>query len=148
MKIPFKRVEQHMTHDGHVFFHTPEACIQGYHILKQATFNQKYLFHVELNPHDPCKLFYQLNMTDPVSKSGSPRFELNNKSYLFYDYFDEIVTRTGRHMPIGTIYSDTIDFPDQILNHDFNRYLFHFIRPDKFPIAATEDLFSEVMAYE
>lgn len=148
MKIPFTRVEQHMTHDGHVFFKTPEDCIQSFHVLKQARLNDKYLFQVELNAHDPCKLFYQLNYTDPLSKSGCPQFEMNQKLYAFFDYFDEIVTRTGRHMPIGTIYSDTIDFPDQIFNHDFNRYLFHYVLPTAFPLKQEQDLFAEVMAYE
>lgn len=148
MHIPALRIEQHMTHDGHVFFKTPMDCVYSFHVLKQARLNNKFLFKVELNPCDPCKLFYQLNYTDPLLKSDHPEFEMNDKLYRFYDYFDEIVTRTGRHSPIGTIYSDTIDFPDQIFNHDFNRYLFHYLLPEKFPMTQSEDLISEVMAYD
>lgn len=145
MQLPFIRVEPHMTHDAHVFFLNKEACIQSYQLLKQAQLGTQYLFDVELSKSDSCKLFYQLRFTDALAKTENPTFELNQKCYAFFDYFDAIVTRTGRHIPLGTIYSDTVNFPDQILNHEFNQHLFHYCDPDKFPLTVPENVFADIL---
>jgi hypothetical protein len=143
--IPAIKVEQHMTHDGHVFFNTAADCTQAQLLLKQARLQNKPLFHVESNKEDPRKLFYQLKFTDELDPNTPVLFDFNQKQYKFFDYFDRIVTRTGRHIPIGTVYSDTLFFPDQIYNHDFNRYLYHYLLPETFKLREDieEELFSE-----
>jgi hypothetical protein len=83
---------------------------------------------VESNASDPTKLFYQLEytalLTDPHVE-----FTLEQKKYRFFKYFDKIVTRTGRHIPKGTIYSDTVIFPNEMNNHDFNKHLYRYFSP-------------------
>ena len=133
LNIPAIAVEQHMTHDGHVFFANKENCQQAYSQLKAATILGKPLFHVELNQHDDCKLFYMLKFTDEL-KNVKLTFEFKQGSYLFLEHFDSIVRRTGRHIPVGTIFSDTIAFADQMLNHDFNLYLFNYFKPEVFTL--------------
>jgi len=137
LKIPATHVEQHMTHDGHVFFRSSLDCETAYENLKKATLQGKPLFHVERNTHDACKLFYQLQFTDSI-ENPSATFAYNGKSYSFFKYFDNIVTRTGRHIPIGTIYSDTVSFPNHIYNHEFNQFLFHYLAPQHFPLQEEE----------
>lgn len=91
---------------------------------------------MEKNTHDPCKLFYQLKFTDKLIDKQCT-FIYQDKAYRFFDYFDEIVTRTGRHIPIGTIFSDTIKFSNHMQNHEFNHYLYHYLLPNVFqkPVA-------------
>lgn len=131
-----QQVEQHMTHDGHAFFADPEACLNAYALLKRARMNHKPLFHVEKNSQDPCKLFYQLCFTDDLDlvQDREITFSFDQKEYPFFEHFDKMVTRTGRHIPVGTVYSNIIPFADQIYNHNFNTYVFNYLRPDLFPL--------------
>jgi len=136
LKIPALRIEQHMTHDGHAFFSDSALCEQAYQQLSQATVAEKRLFHVEKNANDPCKLFYMLKFTDDLPAKVT--FSFNNKHYNFFSHFDRIVTRTGRHIPIGTVLSDTVLFPNHMQNHDFNRYVYHHFLPQAFPLPQSE----------
>lgn len=132
LNLPAVKVEQNMTHDGNVFFKSNQEREQAFALLKNATMQGKPLFHVERNPNDECKLFYHLAFTDKVDESAE--FYFDNKIFKFFKYFDEIVTRTGRHIPIGTIFSDTIKFPNHIFNHEFNKHLYHYLDPNQFPL--------------
>jgi len=146
LKLPILRVEQHMTHDGHVFFANEADRDAAFNALKYATILEKPLFHVEKNTHDSCKLFYQLKFTDQLTDKKIT-FVYEGKHYAFFEYFDEIVTRTGRHVPIGTLFSDTIVFADHMNNHEFNQYLYHYLLPTQYPWPTTEKMTSgEVFA--
>jgi hypothetical protein len=140
--IPALKVEQHMTHDGHVFFDTATACEEAFLALHSATLNQQPLFHVERNTQDDQKLFYQLKFTDKLDKKADPTFEFSGKSYPFFQHFDKIVTRTGRHIPIGNIFSKGIKFRQFIYNHEFNQYLYHALLPELYPYPETTLEFS------
>lgn len=148
LAIPAKRVEQHMTHDGHIFFESPEQRDQTFELLRHATLQEKPLFHVEKNANDPCKLFYMLKFTEllDLKTDRSIKFFYNQKPYRFFDYFDKIVTRTGRHIPMGTVLSNVIHFPDHIQNHHFNRYIFNYLLPEKFPLKQPEYIIEEELA--
>ena len=122
-----------MTHDGHAFFKSKEDCQKTYDFLKGLKIENKKLFYVELNPHDENKLFYQLSFTDEL-KDKKVCFKSDDKNYPFFKYFDAIVTRSGRHIPIGTVYSESIKFPEHMFNHEFNKYVNNFLAPEKFPI--------------
>jgi hypothetical protein len=76
--------------------------------------------------------------TDEV-QDANLMFEFNQKQYRFLEHFDTIVKRTGRHIPIGTVYSDTIRFKDHIYNHDFNRYIFNYFKPEEFELNEKSD---------
>lgn len=131
------QVEQHMTHDGHVFFDSEEARDDAFTLLSGAKIGTQKLFHVEKNEFDTQKLFYQLSFTDEIDNTAT--FTYNDKSYDFYTHFDKVVKRTGRHLPMGTIYSDSIHFPDHIFNHQFNQYLFNYINRLTFPLPNMEE---------
>lgn len=146
LDVPAIRVEQHMTHDGHAFFANAHDCDAAFEAMRHATLCGKPLFRVEKNPSDPCKLFYMLIFTDALEPSDHPTFIFSQKSFSFFEYFDRIVTRTGRHLPIGQILSNTIPFPNHIKNHEFNRYLYHYLLPDKYPISSDEWLEEEESA--
>lgn len=143
LNVPAIAVEQHMTHDGHVFFAKQDDCQKAYVDLKAATIEGKPLFHVEFNEHDNCKLFYMLKFTDELTNE-KVTFRFRGQDYLFFDHFDSIVKRTGRHIPFGTVFSDTIHFPDQIYNHDFNRYLFNYFKPAEFALPQLEEAVEEI----
>lgn len=128
-------VEQHMTHDGHAFFASKEDCQAAYDFLVSLKIENKNLFHIEKNAQDETKLFYQLNFTDDLSDK-QVTFKHQQQEYPFFKYFDKIVTRTGRHIPIGTVFSDKIKFPDHMFNHEFNKYVHHFLLPEKFSLNA------------
>lgn len=123
------RVEALMTHDAHVFMDTAEQCAVAVDLLKSAHMKKKPLFLVEQDVQNPCKFFYRLAFTDQIEQSCL--FYVNEKPYGFFQYFDKIVTRTGRHIPVGQIYSDTLVFPNDIKNHEFNQYLYHYFFPKK-----------------
>ena len=140
MKLDPVRVEQHMTHDGHAFFKTPEACQTAFDVLKSFRIIDKTLFHVEKNTENPCKLFYQLSFTDALEHKETPvtsRLE-NIQGFKFYQYFDRIVTRTGRHIPVGTVFSNDIPFVDHMFNHEFNKYIHHYLAPEHFPLKSAQ----------
>lgn len=145
LNLPILRVEQHMTHDGHVFFANSQQRDAAFEALKYATLLEKPLFQVEKNAHDSCKLFYQLKFTDKLTDK-KVTFVYEGKHYSFFEHFDEIVTRTGRHIPIGTIFSDTVVFADHMNNYEFNQYLYHYLLPEQYPWPTTEKLLGEVFA--
>lgn len=130
--VPITHVEQHMTHDGHLFFASSLDCENTFEKLKNASINGQPIFHVERNASDNRKLFVMLSFTDALEDKNIT-FTYDGKTFAFFDHFDEIVTRTGRHIPIGTIYSDTIEFKGIMQNHEFNQYLFHYFLPVHFP---------------
>jgi len=141
LEIPVTQVEQHMTHDGHLFFASSQDCENAFAKLKNATINGQALFHVEKNDSDDRKLFTMLSFTDALEDKNIT-FTYDNKKFPFFEHFDEIVTRTGRHIPIGTIYSDTVSFQEIVHNHDFNQYLFHYLLPTHFPYPVKEQKIS------
>lgn len=127
------KVEQHMTHDGHAFFNSETDRNHAYEHLKAIKVQQQPLFLVEKHTQDKTKLFYQLKFTDALDQDT--QIECQGKSYSFFELFDEIVTRTGRHIPRGTVFSNHIPFRDHIFNHEFNRYIYHYFFPEKFPLS-------------
>lgn len=129
-----QKIEQHMTHDANVYFNSQNQRDRAYEILSSVTINDTSIFHVEKNQFDSCKLFYHLTFTDKVS--AKINFKVNNKSYFFFDYFKAIVTRTGRHIPMGTVLSNDIEFKDHIDNYQFNNYIYRYFDIQEQPIEA------------
>jgi hypothetical protein len=149
LNIPALKVEQHMTHDGHVFFSNEQQRDFAYESLHNAIIEDKPLFHVEKNASDPCKLFYMLKFTDELSPQSAVTFRFNNKNYNFFEHFDRIVTRTGRHIPMGKVFSDTIPFPDHMQNHEFNKHIFHYLLPERYTLVSKQEKTSELeLEYE
>lgn len=123
--IHYSRVEQNMTHDGHMIFDKESNLNSAKKILEGMEIKNKKLFLIEMDKHDPRVIFFRLDFTEPVS--DDQLFYSNKIPYKFHDYFDSIVRRTGKHVPYGYIYSQDIEFQDNMMNHEFNHYLFRYL---------------------
>ena len=126
-----KKIEEHMTHDAHLYFSSEKECSEAFRVLKEVKINQKPLFFIESYQEDPLKLFYRLEFTDPIS--NKEQVTINSKKLDFLKYYQAIVERTGKHIPTGTIYSNTPLFPEKIKNHEINDFilkLFNFKQID------------------
>lgn len=53
---------------------------------------------------------------------------------------------TGRFIPLGTVYSQEVNFPNHIFNYEFNRYLYHYFLPESYSLKSEyieDEVFSE-----
>jgi hypothetical protein len=123
--IVFSEVEQNMTHDGHLLFKTEQDLNNGIEILESACVNEDPLFLVERRHEGNLSLFYRLDYTDELGDEAIMKCE--DRHFRFFDLFDRVVVRTGKHIPRGHIFSDKIDFDGIQYNHEFNRYLLEYI---------------------
>jgi len=110
------KIEPLMTHDAHLFFETEKECQRAVNLLKSALINGKHLFLVETYPEFPNKLFYRIDFTDKVSLDTL--FSVHNKTLRFFDYYKGIVQRTGKHIPLGTIFCNLDKLPPKLFNHE------------------------------
>lgn len=110
------RVEPLMTHDCHLFFHDRLQRDSAFELLQSATIEGKQLFWVERDENDPEKLFYRLEFTDETSSDAC--FEIQGQRFRFFDHFENVVTRTGKHCPAGFVYQSERIMPDSIQNHE------------------------------
>jgi hypothetical protein len=110
------RVEPLMTYDAHVFFATTEAAARGAAILEGARIDDKPLFFVERDAHDPLKLFYRVAMSDPVGPDA--QFTYRNTAAPFADHFTAIVQRTGKHNQNGDLFANFEIGHERFPNHE------------------------------
>jgi hypothetical protein len=110
------RIEAYMTHDAHLFFNQEEECQKAKEKLVSAEMCGQNVFLVESYPENPKKLFYRLAFTDEVPKET--HLNIQGNSFPFFDLFKPIVKRTGKHIQIGTLYSNQDLFPKTIKNHE------------------------------
>lgn len=104
-----------MTHDAHVRFKTPAERDAAVAALGAAVVEGRRLFHVEADARDACTLFYRLDFTDQLSAQARAR--VNGRDFRFRDQFVEIVTRTGKHVPVGSVFARGVDLPAEMPNH-------------------------------
>ena len=116
VNIPFRNVEQLMTNDAHVFFHTEEERNTVARELEAVTICGKPLFQVEKDRTDPNKLFYQVDFWDELEQAE--RVIVNGVEVDYLDHFEAIVARTGAHVRNGNIYYEGLDLPAQLYNHE------------------------------
>jgi hypothetical protein len=121
-----RRIEEHMTHDAHLYFSTKFECQEALSCLEKATVMGKPLFVVESYADDPLKLFYRLAFTDPLNLHGV--ILINQKRLDFFKFYKAIVERTGKHIQTGTIYSNTTLFPINIKNHEIYNYILEIFK--------------------
>jgi hypothetical protein len=109
-------VEPLMTYDAHVFFPTARDCAEARRALAAAHIGGRRVFEVEADPVNPCKLFYRIDFSDELPRGA--RLAVNGRELSFFDWFDEIVRRTGRHVPAGTALARNFDLPPLLMNHE------------------------------
>ena len=119
--IKATRVEPLMTYDAHVFFKTVNDARDGAEILEATQVEGKRLFIVEADKHDPLKLFYRVEMHDPVPADAE--FACREKIARFADHFTAIVQRTGKHSQIGDLYANFEIGKQEFLNYELSSWL-------------------------
>ncbi len=126
--IPCERVEPHMTHDAHLFFSSAEGCQYAFEQLTGAQIGDQPLFHVERYLHDPRKLFYKLIFTDRIASDAT--FTLGGRTYRFAALFQEVVTRTGRHIQTAHLLSNQ-PLPPKLKNHEIGALILEAFAPPR-----------------
>ena len=119
--VEASRVEPLMTYDAHVFFEAANDARDGAEILEMATIEGKRLFFVEIDDHDPLKLFYRVEMHDPVSANAE--FTFGKEAARFTDHFTAIVQRTGKHNQNGDLYANFKIGRQKFQNHELSNWL-------------------------
>jgi hypothetical protein len=114
-----------MTHDSHVFFAGGSERDDALAALTAATVAGQPLFYVEGDEHDPRKLFYRLSFTGDLPDGAE--FELSGRRLPFYDHFDRVVRRTGKHCQDGFVFQNKELLPARLENHLINAHILgHF----------------------
>jgi len=127
LNIKFYRVEPLMTHDAHVFFTNQEDQERAFQILSSAKVAGKPLFCVERDHADPLRIFYRVDFFDELPSAPDQKFLVQNEELLFWSHFQQIVTRTGKHVPTGFFLSLKRPSQARIQNHEiYNFILEHF----------------------
>jgi hypothetical protein len=124
INIIFESVEQLMTNDAHIMFLTEDDREIARAVLSEARLlkSEKKLFHVLVDDHDCKKLFFQVDIWNPVDSDDE--VYINGQNIPFYKYFEGIVARTGAHIPLGNIYYDNgLAFPATLKNYEVAEYL-------------------------
>jgi hypothetical protein len=119
IKLIFQSVEQLMTNDAHIMFLTENDRDVAKSLLSEARLqkSKKKLFHVLADENDCHKLFFQVDIWDPVDSDDE--VYINSLYIPFYKYFEGIVARTGAHIPLGNIYYDNgLAFPATLKNFE------------------------------
>ncbi|MBM3184493.1 MAG: hypothetical protein FJZ64_04230 [Chlamydiae bacterium] len=130
------KVEAYMTHDAHLFFETKEECERASSLLKSAEILGQKLFFIEAYPEEMKKLFYRIAFTDEVPSDIS--FKIGDKTFRFFDLFQAIVRRTGKHIPYGTLFCNQPLFPKTIKNHEIYEHLFKIAKKES-PSGSSRD---------
>jgi hypothetical protein len=112
-------IKEHMTHDAHLYFENKQQCQIAKDLLEAAKIENKPLFLVESYQDEPLKLFYRLQFTDKISENAC--IHVQHKILPFYNFYQSIVERTGKHIPSGTCYCSSDIFPELMYNHELNR---------------------------
>jgi hypothetical protein len=123
--LEFESVEALMTMDADVFFVTEEQRDRAVRLMKAASILDLPLFYVQADNHDPRKLFYRLQFTDPVTEAIE--FQFDGKSYRFEDHFKKIVLRTGKHCQDGFVYQTKRIMPEHLENHLIHDHICNFL---------------------
>jgi hypothetical protein len=139
MRIRFLDINENFAPFWRMEFTCTDHCEETYQTLKSARLENKTLFKVERSASD-VQLFVRLNIVESIADEA--KFELSGNEYVFSKYFEKSATVTGRRVPMGTIYSNIIEFPDHIFNHDFNRFLLNHLNPEQYPLPKREPILS------
>lgn len=116
------RIDQLMTNDAHAFFKTAVERDRAYDRLKGLTVNGHRLLYVEKDQHDPLKLFYRLDFFSALPDDA--RLELDGQTFPFFEHFENVVVRTGKHVQSGVVFADGIELPRRLANHEINAHIF------------------------
>ncbi|WP_222937646.1 hypothetical protein [Spartinivicinus ruber] len=118
--VSFKKVEQLMTNDAHIFFSSVEQRDQAANILSTAKVGNQQLFEVDPST-DSNKLFFQVIVWDELAHDSI--LLINNKQYAFFEHFKPVVSRTGAHIPYGDIFYRDFNLPTHMPNYELYQHI-------------------------
>jgi hypothetical protein len=124
LNIPYMSIENLMTNDCHIFFNSINDKNNAKIIMNKTLVNKTKLFFFEDDPSNKKRLFMKINFSEWLEKDTT--FNYENCSFKFYDYFDYIVTSTGKHSQVGHVYSKNIKFPKKFNNYHIHNHLLEY----------------------
>lgn len=77
-----------------------------------------------------CELKYNLKMINKIL--GDLMTQFPEDSIIVHNAICQI--KAKQYIPLGTIYSQTIHFPDHIFNYEFSQYIYHYFLPEIYPL--------------
>lgn len=110
-------VEALMTYDATLFFADREDRDQAAHALASCRVLGQPLFKVETEGHPQNRLFMRTDVFEEVP-SGT-MIETARGPISFDEQVTLLARQTGRHHPVGTIFSEEVPFPAELPNHRF-----------------------------
>ena len=110
-----------MTNDGNIFFPDEFTAENGREILEASLLDDEKAFHVDPNTNDSKRIFYQFIIWKDISSNAI--LHINGKAIKFYDFFEKITRRSGKHVEYGDIYSNGMSLPGQLINCELHDYL-------------------------
>lgn len=115
------KIEQLMTNDAQAFFASESDRDLAHQRLQDLKVNGQRLLFVDSNGRDPLRLFYRLDYFEDLGPEAVLQFE--GRTFAFYDHFERIVVRTGKHSPHGSVFSQGLKLPPRLLNHELCKFI-------------------------
>lgn len=112
--IKYSRVEPLMSYDAILLFESKGDAQEAFKQLRDITVEGKQLLLVENYREDENRLFYRMSFTDELQPNAL--LKSPTKEVAFDSLVTKIVTRTGKHIPIGNIFSSWPIFPNKTEN--------------------------------
>ncbi len=118
--IKFSNTEQLMTNDSHIFFDSIKDMNAAQKTLNSISISQEKVFHIESDEQN-LKLFMQFKLWNDFPSGAL--LHTKNSCYSFYEHFEKVVQRTGTHIPCGDVFSQGVELPQAMLNHELSNYI-------------------------
>ncbi len=122
--IKFINVEQCMTNESHISFENDCDLQNAVNLLKKVSLNGQKLFFVEIDRKNIKKIFLQLDYFKFLDKDAE--FNIDKKSYRFFNYFSLLARRTGAHTPYGKAYYKNFKLKDELYNHEISSSILNY----------------------
>lgn len=127
--LEYDRVESLMSYDGHLLFKSVRDRQRAEETLASAVLSGRKMFLVEPYASDEeaaPKLFFRSNFYAPTG--GDEVLEVAGRQLRFGDYFSALATRTGRHIPVASIYTSVLEHRtySRLANHQVHDLVTNF----------------------
>ena len=125
-------VDAHMTNDAHLIFETEGELERAVAALSSARVNGEPLFELQRYAEHRTKLFFRVCYGRPLPPNSD--YQIEGRTFRFWDDFESLGTHTGRHAPSGTVYSTLPDIPDRVANHEVLKTISAYFGVPSWPV--------------
>ena len=126
LDIACTHVDAHMTNDAHLYAGSAADLDDAIQKLESAEVEGEKVFELERYPDDPAKLFFRVSYGGPVGADAE--LQCAGQSFRFWDHFEVLGRHTGRHGPVGTLFTSRPDLPGEIQNHELFAWIVDYFR--------------------